>query len=88
MGFMKLTTQELALLNKVYAEGHSVTEIEKTNTEFRVHFGYHNSNAIGSRALIYNLRASIAEIRASIAETEAEIKELKARPRPAGLGPR
>lgn len=67
---MKLTPEETNLLVDVVLGNHLVTEIEKSATEFRVHFNWYGGHAVGSRALVYNLRASILE-------TTAEIKKLE-----------
>ena len=68
-----ITDDEKNLVRGVQADGHTITSIVKKPYEFRVHFNYRGSNAVGSRAYVYNLAMSVANLVEDIARTEKEL---------------
>lgn len=64
---LQLTERESALLNKIMNDKHKTNiEIEKTASEFRVH--YREFGGSGSTAIVYSLAGSMLESVAKIKE--------------------
>lgn len=69
---ISLTSDESALLSRVSANAEKkITKIEKTESQFRVHYNYLGGTA--SEAIVYNLAASMAEAVQKIRELKKAI---------------
>jgi hypothetical protein len=69
---ISLTSDESALLSRVSANAEKkITKIEKTESQFRVHYNY--LGGTGSEAIVYNLAASMAEAVQNIRELKKTI---------------
>jgi hypothetical protein len=69
---MQLTQREMALLLSILSDkSNTDVEIEKTPSEFRVH--YRNNGASCSRAAVYSLAGSMLESMAKINELEKKL---------------
>lgn len=68
---MNLTLGESALIAKISKNGYTITSIEKSEIEFRVH--YKAFGGSGSHAIVYQLGASMIRTAARIKELEKAI---------------
>ena len=67
-----LTSDESALLSRVSSNAQKkITGIEKTASQFRVHYTY--LGGTGSEAIVYNLAASMVECAQKIRELKSAI---------------
>lgn len=72
---LQLTERESALLNKIVNDKHKKNiEIEKTASEFRVH--YKEFGGSGSSAIVYSLAGSMLESVAKIKQLEKELASI------------
>lgn len=72
---IELTNDERNLLSTIASsKEHKITSIEKSSTEFRVHYTLYGG--VGSQAIVYNLAAAIRETIADIRKAEALRKKI------------